>query len=84
MLVPRKQHAAGSACCFSSERHGPAGEQSSVWHTAGSAGRSLPRGDRRRVSCHALPKPCAGEKFDVRGFPTLKWFPRGKPANPEE
>ncbi|DBB07402.1 hypothetical protein WJX82_009936 [Trebouxia sp. C0006] len=22
-----------------------------------------------------------GEKFGVRGFPTLKWFPRGKPVN---
>lgn len=26
----------------------------------------------------------AGEKFGVRGFPTLKWFPRGKPNDPEE
>ena len=26
-----------------------------------------------------------GERFGVRGFPTLKWFPRGKPvSNPEE
>jgi len=26
-----------------------------------------------------------GEKFGVRGFPTLKWFPRGKPVNnPQE
>lgn len=25
-----------------------------------------------------------GEKFGVRGFPTLKWFPRGKPADPVE
>lgn len=25
-----------------------------------------------------------GEKFGVRGFPTIKWFPRGKAAAPEE
>lgn len=26
-----------------------------------------------------------GERFGVRGFPTLKWFPRGKPvSNPED
>lgn len=25
-----------------------------------------------------------GEKFGVRGFPTIKWFPRGKPSDPVE
>lgn len=25
-----------------------------------------------------------GERFGVRGFPTIKWFPRGKAAAPEE
>ena len=28
--------------------------------------------------------PVAGEKFGVQGFPTLKWFPRGKASAPEE
>lgn len=32
---------------------------------------------------HVLPLS-AGEKFGVRGFPTLKWFPRGKADKPEE
>ena len=26
-----------------------------------------------------------GERFGVRGFPTIKWFPRGKPVtSPQE
>jgi thiol-disulfide isomerase/thioredoxin len=28
--------------------------------------------------------PFTGEKFGVRGFPTIKWFPRGKASAPEE
>jgi protein disulfide-isomerase A6 len=36
--------------------------------------------DSARSCCHSF----AGEKFGVRGFPTIKWFPRGKPNDPEE
>ncbi len=35
-----------------------------------------------QVNC--LLPPSAGEKFGVRGFPTIKWFPRGKADKPEE
>ena len=45
---------------------------------------AAPLARRRHTRAAPLRPRRAGEKFGVRGFPTIKWFPCGKAADPVE